>query len=342
MGGHRSGATFNGPVMPFSLSRAVILAPVILVTTSLLDGRSTASGQVPPGYAPAATASSGTMSRRPASSVAERNAQPIDWSGSGDASRASRQAAIDAIPFNRLTPAAQQRITAITSRPTLYRHLPQQSIQCDPELFLFVVRHPEVLVGIWELMEITEVKTQRVGDYQLRAIDGSGTDCTVDLVYGDSTTHVYVADGFYDGKLTPNAVHGKGVFLLRCKHGVDASGNPVVEGTLDCFVQVDHLAADLIVRTFGPLIGRTAENNFAETARFIDQLGLTSRNNPEGMEELAMRLPQVSEGVRTQFAGVVRQTAARHHLRASTRRTEISRASLPASSAAISPAPATR
>ena len=335
MGGHRSGATFNGPVMPSSLSRAAILAPVILITTSLLDGRPTASAQAPPGYTPpGSSAVLGDQSgRASATSGAERNLQPSDWSGGGDASRASRQAALNAIPFSRLTPAAQQRITAITSRPTLYRHLSQQSIQCDPELFLFVVRHPEVLVGIWELMEITEVKTQRIGDYQLRAIDGSGTDCTVDLVYGDSTTHVYVADGLYDGKLTPNAVHGKGVFLLRCQHGVDAQGNPVVSGTLDCFVQVDHLAADLLVRTFGPLIGRTAENNFSETARFIDQLGLSSRNNPTGMEELAMRLPQVSEGVRTQFAGGVRQTAARHLVRAANRRAEVSRVSLPAATA---------
>ncbi len=338
MGGHRSGATFNGPVMPFSLSRAVILAPVILITTSLFAGRSTAFAQAPPGSATAPAGDSGRL----AGAGAERGAQPIDWSGGGDASRASRQAAVSAIPFSRLTPAAQQRITAITNRPTLYRHLSQQSIQCDPELFLFVVRHPEVLVGIWELMDITEVKTERVGDFQLRAVDGSGTECTVDLVYGDATTHVYVADGFYDGKLTPNAVHGKGVFLLRCQHGVDVQGNPIVEGTLDCFVQVDHLAADLIVRTFGPLIGRTAENNFAETARFIDQLGQSARNNPTGMEELAMRLPQVSEGVRTQFAGVVRQTAARHHVRAMDRRPTVSRASLPAASAASAAASATR
>lgn len=341
MGGHRSGATFNGPVMPSSLSRAAILAPVILITTSLLDDHSAALAQAPPGHTPAgaAAAPAGAPGRGLAAGFSERNASPIDWSGGSDA---GRQAAINAIPFNRLTPAAQQRITAITNRPTLYRHLGQQSLHCDPELFLFVVRHPEVLVGIWELMEITEVKTERVGDYQLRAIDGSGTDCTVDLVYGDSTTHVYVADGFYDGKLTPNAVHGKGVFLLRSQHGVDAQGNPTVEGTLDCFVQVDHLAADLIVRTFGPLIGRTAENNFAETARFIDQLGHSSRNNPAGMEELALRLPQVSEGVRVQFAGVVRQTAARHQVRAGHRRSAVSRVSLPAASAASAAPAATR
>lgn len=238
----------------------------------------------------------------------------------------SRADVLAAIPMARLTPAARQRITNVTSHPTLYRHLTQQTIQCDPDLLLCVVRHPEVLVGIWELMEITQVKTKRIGPYQLQAVDGSGTHCTVDLVYGDASTHVYVADGYYDGKLAPGTVHGKGVFVLRTRYRSDASGNPVVEGTLDCFVQVDSVAADLVVRTFGPLIGRTADNNFAETARFLDQLGLSAQSNPAGLEDLAMRLPQVSETTRAQFAAAIRQAAHRHHAGRAASRAEPGRA----------------
>lgn len=239
--------------------------------------------------------------------------------------------------MTRLTPAAQQRITAITARPTLYRHLSEQTIQCDPELFLFVVRHPEVLVGIWDLMEITQVQTERIGDFQLRAVDGSGTDCTVDLVYGDASIHVYVAEGFYHGALAAGPINGRGVFVLRSQHRNDAAGNRVVVGTLDCFVQVDHLAADLLIRTFGPLIGRTADNNFSETARFIDQLGSSALSNPTGMEELAMRLPQVSPNTRSQFAAVVRQAAQRHYGRSDTRRAGLPPAPLSSTTAAELP-----
>lgn len=328
--------------MPNCLSRFAVLTPAImtLIATVGIDSNQTARAQAQIGQNPVHTAAkpAGIVGR--GSPVAEGGAvlqRPAEETGGSDATRPSRQEAIGAIPLARLTPAAQQRITAITSRPTLYRHLSQQSIQCDPELFLFIVRNPEVLVGIWDLMEITQVQTQRVGAYQLRAVDGSGTDCTIDLVYGDSATHVYVADGFYDGKLTTNAINGKGVFVLRSHNRTDAAGNPTVDGTLDCFVQVDHLAADLIIRTFGPLIGRTADNNFSETARFIDQLGGSARNNPAGLEELALRLPQVSDVTRNQFAAVIRHVAERHHSHAALRRAGISHAA-----AATSPAtPAT-
>lgn len=330
-GGPSVGRNAYGPVMPYRLSRWVIFAPaiIVLITAGLIDNNQTAIAQGHPGYHPSPGAAAKSAGAAARSAVAEGTGsagRAAQRAAAGDSALSGREDAIAAIPLSRLTPAAQQRITSITHRPTLYRHLSQQTIQCDPELFLFIVRHPEILVGIWDLMEITQVQTERVGDYQLRAIDGSGTDCTVDLVYGDSAVHVYVADGFYDGKLTANPVPGKGVFVLRCQHRTNAVGNPVVEGTLDCFVQVDHLAADLLIRTFGPLIGRTADNNFSETARFIDQLGTSARKHPAAMEELAMRLPQVSAATRNQFAAVVRQSAERHH-RAALRRGDISRAS---------------
>lgn len=228
--------------------------------------------------------------------------------------REQRAAAIATIPVSRLTPAARDRISGIVQRPTFYRHLPTQTIDCDPELFICVTRQPELLVGIWEVMGITHVQTQRLDDYRLLAKDGSGTTCTIDLVYGDRNLHIFVADGYYDGKLVASKINGKGVFILRTKYEKQASGLTLVEGTLDCFVQLENLGADLIARTFGPLIGKTADHNFIETAKFIGQLGTSARENPLGVQDLGARLPQVNEAVKIKFIETVgdieRKTAA--------------------------------
>jgi len=304
--------------MPYRLSRSVISSPIVAFSLAIAAVN---SGHIVFAQFPLAPQTN-ALSAAPAGSVAPvRSAGQVAVPSQAQAQprtagRPSSNDAIAAIPMGRLTPAAQQRILAITNRPTLYRHLGQQTIECDADLFMFVVRNPEVLVGIWDLMDITEVQTQRLDPFKMRAVDGSGTDCTVDLVYGDPAVHVYVADGFYDGKLTTNVINGKGVFILRSTYKVDATGNSIVEGSLDCFVQVEHLAADLIMRTFGPLIGRTADHNFAETARFIDQLGTSAVKNPIAMEELALRLPQVSEPARDRFAAMIRQAALRQQSRA--------------------------
>ena len=56
------------------------------------------------------------------------------------------------------------------------------------------------MVGIWDLMGITNVHIDRTGPYQLEARDGSGTTCRIDLVYGDPNVHIFVANGSYDGE----------------------------------------------------------------------------------------------------------------------------------------------
>ncbi|MFG0262314.1 MAG: hypothetical protein ACF788_07980 [Novipirellula sp. JB048] len=224
----------------------------------------------------------------------------------GTASVARRNQVLASLPMKRLTPDAQQRILSIAKSPTIFRQLPTQAISCDQEMFLFIARHPEVLVGMWDLMGVTQVRTQRVAPYQLDASDGSGTHCRVDLVYGDPQLHIYVADGYYDGKLVPKSVAGRGVFVFRSSYAVSASGETTVTGTLDCFVQLDSLGADLIARTLSGFIGRSADENFIETARFVSQISAAAKHNPHSMLELAQRLPQVSENTQQQFVEVIK------------------------------------
>ncbi|MGB7327807.1 MAG: hypothetical protein WBD31_23215 [Rubripirellula sp.] len=219
----------------------------------------------------------------------------------GDSSRAQKEAAINSLPMQRLTREAQARILSIAGKPTIYRRLPTQMIDCDRDMFLFLSRNPEVLVAMWDLMGITNVQISRTGPYQMEAVDGSGTTCQVDLVYGDPNLHVFVASGSYDGPLVAKPITGNGVFILTSRYAESASGRTTVTGTLDCFLQLESLGADLIARTLSGLIGRSADNNFTETAKFIAQVSQASEKNPQAMLDVASRLPQVTEPVRGEF-----------------------------------------
>jgi hypothetical protein len=222
-----------------------------------------------------------------------------------------RQQVIASLPMQRLTRQAQDRILSIANSPTLYRRLPTQAINCDRDMFLFLTRNPEVLVGIWDLMGITKVNTNRTGPFQLEARDGSGTECHVDLVYGDPNLHIYVTDGSYDGKLVTKPILGRGVFVLRSSYSTSASGGTTVTGTIDCFVQIENLGADLVVRTLSGLIGRSADKNFVETARFMSQVSQASAMNPPAMIDVAQRMPQVGEPIKQRFVSVITAAAQR-------------------------------
>lgn len=233
-----------------------------------------------------------------------------------------RKQLIASLPLQRLTPQAKQRILSVAESPTLYRRLPTQAIRCDRDMFLFLTRNPEVMVGIWDLMGITNVQTERTGPYQMRATDGSGTHCDVDLIYGDPNLHIYIAEGYYDGKLVARPIRGKGVFVMRSTYATSQDGSTTVTGTLDCFVQIESLGADLVARTLSSVIGRSADNNFVETARFIAQVSQASEQNPPAMIDVAKRMPQVSPPTREQFEQLIRKVAYESRTVAAGRTTE--------------------
>lgn len=226
-------------------------------------------------------------------------------------SAAHRQSILDALPLDRLTPQARAQILEIAEKPTLFRQLPTQAIQCDQDMFLFLTRNPDVLVGLWDMMGITKVQCRRVGPYRIEASDGVGTVCEVDLVYGDAAQHIFVVDGGYDGSMLPTPIRGKGVFVLRTAYAADADGETTIAGTLDCFVQLESLGVDLIARTLSPIIGRSADNNFVQTAMFISQVSQSSSHNPAAMLDIADRLPQVQPPIRKAFADAIVTVARR-------------------------------
>src|SRR5436309_1961563 len=94
-------------------------------------------------------------------------------------SRAAREDAIRSIPMDKLDPAMREKVKAAIAGKTLYRRLPVQTIDCDPDLYLFMVRHPDVIVSIWEVMKISNVALQRTGPDSFIASDNAGTNCNV-------------------------------------------------------------------------------------------------------------------------------------------------------------------
>lgn len=242
-----------------------------------------------------------------------------------------RQQILESLPLDRLTMEARNRILAVAEKPTLFRQLPSQAIACDRDMFLFLTRNPDVLVGLWDLMGITQVQSRRTGPFQLEASDGAGTLCNVDLVYGDDRQHIFVVDGSYDGRMVPTLIRGKGVFVLNSTYATGSDGQTTVSGTLDCFVQLESLGIDLIARTLSPIIGRSADSNFSQTAHFISQVSQTSAHNPSAMLDIASRLPQVDPPIRKSFADAIVTVARRNiSLRAQTNPTQQTQANVDA------------
>jgi len=222
--------------------------------------------------------------------------------GKASTTRVTRDAAIGDIPLDRLRPEARARISAVVTNPSMFRRMPVNVVECDPDLYRFLIRHPEVVVNIWQLMGITNVSVERKGPFTIDATDGVGTVTRVELVYGSNDTHLIYCEGSYEGPLFPNRLTGRCVLLLKSGFEAAESNRWRVTNRLDVFLQVDHVGVDALTRTLHPLFGKSADTNFVESTKFLERIARTSEENGPGMQRLAQRLDKVQPDVRTRFA----------------------------------------
>ena len=223
----------------------------------------------------------------------------------GDSSKRTMQEAVRSIPYGRLSSRTADGIRSVVGNPSFYRRMPTQQINCDPQLLNFLVRKPEVMVNIWELMGVTKVTAKRTSDHSFQANDGVGTSCRCDLVYGDNRLHIYYGNGLYDGSMTPRKVKGRCVCILQTKQ----VGGKQIAGTMDVFLKLDNFGADLLTRTLGPFVAKTADFNFIETARFVSQVSKICETNPAAAQGLVMRLEKTESSVRQEFAAIAARIA---------------------------------
>ncbi len=224
-------------------------------------------------------------------------------------SRESREDAIGSIPLARLTPETQATVRSVLSNVTIYRRMPLRVIPCDPEMYLFLVRHPDVVVHIWQVLGITQISLEQLEADRYRLTDSAGTEGTIQLLYHSPDTHLVYTEGKYEGPLSTKPTRGRGILLLRSSFVQEPGGRSFISVQLDTFMQVEPGGVELLTKTFQPIVGKIADINFVQTVGFVGSLSRTAEVNCPGVQRLASRLTKVEPAVREEFAEVAQRVA---------------------------------
>jgi hypothetical protein len=236
-------------------------------------------------------------------------ANAADASGKSLTSASTHDEAVRLIPLNRLPPETRSKVAAVIDNVSLYRRLPTESVDCEPDLFRFLVNNPDVLVNIWKVMGVSNVTLDRVDNDHYRCSDGDGTTARVEVVYRSAQVEVIYADGLYDGPLFPRPVRGQCVAVLQYTNNRQTSGRFEETAKLDTFLHVDNVGIELLAKLFQGLVGRTIDHNFAETVSFIGSVSRTAETNPRSIHRLAGKLDNVEPERRSQFVAVTDRVA---------------------------------
>jgi hypothetical protein len=182
-------------------------------------------------------------------------------------------------------------------------------VDCDPNMYLFLVRHPDVVVNIWDVLKLSRIQLRQLGDREFQIHEPTGATASFRLVYQSHDTHVFYGEGSYDGPLMAKPVKGRGLLVLKCGYVRETNDRYYVTSRLDCFLAIEPLGAELIGKTVSPLLGKTVDNNFVQTVAFVGSLSRTAEVNHLAVERLAAHLIHVRPDVRERFMEIAADLA---------------------------------
>lgn len=224
---------------------------------------------------------------------------------------AARTEAIESLPLDKLGPDQRAKVSQVLAEAKIFRRMPLRIIQCDPDLYLFLIRHPDVVVNIWEVLGVSKMQLTQLGPDRFRLIDGEGTCAELEFLHKGHDLHVIYVEGAYNGPLFIKPVHGNGLMILRSGYVREPDGRYYITSRLDTFTHLEPEGAEFLTKTFQPLVGKVADTNFIQTVGFVGSLSRTAELNLRGVQRLATRLFKVDAEVRRQFAQIAQAVAVR-------------------------------
>jgi hypothetical protein len=232
----------------------------------------------------------------------------------GSSSRENRRKAADAVPLDRIPEQQRRTVAGCLRSATLYRRLPVETVVCDAELLDFALEKPEAIVDIWQVLGISRLALDPAGAGQWRLSDGYGTVGVLRLVHAERQGRggllIFHGKGAYTGPLSPKNLTGSCVLLVRhtpAMPAVDGRERQAIQ--IDSFLDVDGVGLEIVTRTLQPIIVRSAAANLHEICLFMSTLSDSARSNPEGVAQLATRLPQTRPEDRQTLAAIARRAA---------------------------------
>ncbi|MCH2117099.1 MAG: hypothetical protein MK161_05315 [Pirellulales bacterium] len=218
----------------------------------------------------------------------------------------AREEAKRAIPWRQLTLQQRRSVQSVCKKSNIYRRLPVRVIDCDPNIFSFLMQRPEVVADTWRTLGVSKFKVQRQGEQTYYAEDGMGTTGQFSFLSAEWGAKAFnrvliFAEGSFQGKPLPRPIRARSVMLLRTGSVVETNGRTYVTAQLDTFLDIENVGVELVAKTIRPLITRVADHNFTETLTFVSNFSRAAERNPRGVENFSQRLDAVDGATRDEL-----------------------------------------
>ena len=97
-------------------------------------------------------------------------------------------------------------------------------VNCDPDLYLFLVRHPDVVVNIWEILGVSQLQLRQIDIDTFRIVEAEGTAATLEYLYHSRDLQIVYGKWTYTGPLLARKITGNCLAVLKTGYSKDSDG----------------------------------------------------------------------------------------------------------------------
>ncbi len=239
---------------------------------------------------------------------AARGQTPRGQTPSGSNDERHQRDAVRSIPYKELDKDGKAKVSAVLSNVSFFRRMPTQVIRCDPDLYLFMLRHLDVTVDIWKQLGISNISLSRTGPHTFRAVDSSGSRSDIQFLYSSPDTQLVYAVGSYAGPVFSRPIKGGCLLLLKTGYMREPDGYYYITTRLDTFFRIDHVGLELVTKTFESMVGASADHNYLESLSFLNQLSHAAESRSTKLQRIAAQV-KAPPSERQQFINITQQVA---------------------------------
>ncbi|MBX3444889.1 MAG: hypothetical protein KF774_20985 [Planctomyces sp.] len=227
----------------------------------------------------------------------------------GNSSRGVREQARASLPLAKLNADQLRMANLVLSDVSLFRRLPTVRCPIDPRVYEFFTQHPEVAVGIWRVLGISQLQLTATGPDVYMADTGDGSSGTLHVLLRSPTQSVVYCDGLFKSPMLAKPIKARALVCLTVSTQPLKDGTSQITHTVDMFVSFPSLAVETIARMVSPLSNKYADRNMEEITSFLRMMDLSMSRQPGWVEQLALLLDDLGQE-RTQQ--LIKVTAAIH------------------------------
>ena len=222
----------------------------------------------------------------------------------GTSVSAVRKQAVAELGLERLTPDAQRKSQALLKNVGMFRRLPTISFECDPAVYEYFLKNPDVAVATWRAMDISQFQLNSTGADRYHADAGDGSVGELELLLHTPSDTMIHCDGAFKSPLLPKPIVARSLMRVQTSFAKEQDGRIIGTHSGDVFVEFPSQAIETAARVIAPVSHSIADRNFKQMTLYVHLMSQAMVKNPGWIEQTGHKLDGISEERKREFLEV--------------------------------------